>query len=155
VRPFRKIPAPTPSPIVINTKSLSPHAARMKFALGRQIGVVIHEHRAFEFTREHRPQGHSVPILQRGEREYRTLINVHNRRNTDRNSKQPCSGQPSLSEQLPRLCRRSGNHSECTAFSLTDLDGRELAQKETPINKSRSTPRQICRQIARELCGRH
>jgi len=36
-------------------------------------------------------------------------------------------------------------------FLLTDLNGRELAQTETPIKKSRSTPRQMCRQIAREL----
>jgi glucokinase len=36
-------------------------------------------------------------------------------------------------------------------FLLTDLNGRELAHKEAPIEKSTSTPRQICRQIAREL----
>ena len=36
-------------------------------------------------------------------------------------------------------------------FLLTDLNGRELAQAETSIRRSRSTPRQICRQIAREL----
>jgi len=36
-------------------------------------------------------------------------------------------------------------------FLLTDLDGRELAQAEAPIKKSRSKPRQICRQIAKEL----
>src|SRR5215469_12939844 len=36
-------------------------------------------------------------------------------------------------------------------FLLTDLNVRELAQTETPIKKSRSTPRQMCRQIAREL----
>lgn len=36
-------------------------------------------------------------------------------------------------------------------FLLADLNGRELAQSETPIDKSRSTPRQICRQIAKEL----
>src|SRR5215831_18246758 len=36
-------------------------------------------------------------------------------------------------------------------FLLTDLNGRELCQTETPIRKSRSTPREICRQIAKEL----
>lgn len=36
-------------------------------------------------------------------------------------------------------------------FLLADLNGRELAQSETPIEKSKSTPRQICRQIANEL----
>ena len=36
-------------------------------------------------------------------------------------------------------------------FLLTDLNGREMAQTETLIKKSRSTPRQICRQIAKEL----
>ena len=36
-------------------------------------------------------------------------------------------------------------------FLLVDLSGRELAQSETLIKKSKSTPRQICRQIAKEL----
>jgi glucokinase len=36
-------------------------------------------------------------------------------------------------------------------FLLADLNGRELAQWEALIEKSKSTPRQICRQIAREL----
>src|SRR5215813_7258816 len=36
-------------------------------------------------------------------------------------------------------------------FLLADLNGRELAQSETLIEKSKSTPRQICRQIAKEL----
>jgi len=36
-------------------------------------------------------------------------------------------------------------------FLLADLNGRELAQAQTRINKSRSTPRDICRQIAKEL----
>lgn len=36
-------------------------------------------------------------------------------------------------------------------FLLADLDGRELAQSETLIAKSKSTPRQICQQIAKEL----
>src|SRR6516165_3466037 len=36
-------------------------------------------------------------------------------------------------------------------FLLVDLSGRELAQSETIIKKSKSTPRQICRQIAKEL----
>ena len=36
-------------------------------------------------------------------------------------------------------------------FLLTDLNGRELAYMETPIQKSRSTPRYICRRIAKEL----
>jgi glucokinase len=36
-------------------------------------------------------------------------------------------------------------------FLLTDLNGKELAHTETPIKKSKRTPRQICRQIAREL----
>jgi len=36
-------------------------------------------------------------------------------------------------------------------FLLTDLNGRELAQWEPPIQKSRSTPRYICRIIAKEL----
>jgi predicted NBD/HSP70 family sugar kinase len=36
-------------------------------------------------------------------------------------------------------------------FLLADLNGRELAQSETRIDKSKSTPRQICRQIAKEL----
>ena len=36
-------------------------------------------------------------------------------------------------------------------FLLADLNGRELAQSETLIEKSKSTPRQICRQIAEHL----
>lgn len=36
-------------------------------------------------------------------------------------------------------------------FLLADLNGRELAQTEILIQKSKSTPRQICQQIAREL----
>src|ERR1700740_2712382 len=36
-------------------------------------------------------------------------------------------------------------------FLLADLNGRELAQSETVIDKSKSTPRQICRQIAKGL----
>lgn len=36
-------------------------------------------------------------------------------------------------------------------FLLTDLSGRELAQTQTPIKKSKSAPREICRQIAKEL----
>ena len=36
-------------------------------------------------------------------------------------------------------------------FLLADLNGRELTQSETLIEKSRSTPRQICRQIAKQL----
>jgi len=36
-------------------------------------------------------------------------------------------------------------------FLLADLNGRELAQSEILIRKSTSTPRQICRQIAKEL----
>jgi len=36
-------------------------------------------------------------------------------------------------------------------FLLTDLNGRELCQTETRIRKSRSSPREICRQIAKEL----
>jgi len=36
-------------------------------------------------------------------------------------------------------------------FLLADLNGRELTQSETLIEKSKSTPRQICRQIAKEL----
>src|SRR5215468_10567984 len=41
-------------------------------------------------------------------------------------------------------------------FLVADLSGRELAQSETLIRKSTSTPHQICRQIAKELrqlCG--
>ena len=36
-------------------------------------------------------------------------------------------------------------------FLLADLNGRELAQTETRIEKSKSTPRLICRQIAKQL----
>ncbi|MGO9084877.1 MAG: ROK family protein [Terriglobales bacterium] len=36
-------------------------------------------------------------------------------------------------------------------FLLADLNGRELTQSETLIEKSKSTPRQICRQIAKQL----
>jgi glucokinase len=36
-------------------------------------------------------------------------------------------------------------------FLLADLDGRELAHSEILITKSKSNPRQICRQIAKEL----
>ena len=36
-------------------------------------------------------------------------------------------------------------------FLLADLNGRELVQSETLIEKSKSTPRRICRQIAKEL----
>jgi glucokinase len=36
-------------------------------------------------------------------------------------------------------------------FLLADLNGRELTRSETLIEKSKSTPRQICRQIAKEL----
>jgi glucokinase len=36
-------------------------------------------------------------------------------------------------------------------FLLADLNGRELAQSQTLIDKSKSTPRKICRQIAKEL----
>ena len=36
-------------------------------------------------------------------------------------------------------------------FLLADLNGRELIQAETPIEKSRSTPDQICRQITKQL----
>ena len=36
-------------------------------------------------------------------------------------------------------------------FLLADLSGRELTQSETPIEKSKSTPSQICRQIAKQL----
>jgi len=36
-------------------------------------------------------------------------------------------------------------------FLLADLNGRELAHSEIAIEKSKSTPRQICRQIAKEL----
>lgn len=36
-------------------------------------------------------------------------------------------------------------------FLLADLNGQELAQSETLIKKSKSTPHQICRQIAKEL----
>ena len=36
-------------------------------------------------------------------------------------------------------------------FLLADLNGRQLARSEARIAKSKSTPRQICRQIAREL----
>src|SRR5215472_14779780 len=36
-------------------------------------------------------------------------------------------------------------------FLLADLSGRELIHSEIPIEKSRSTPRQICRQIAKEI----
>jgi len=36
-------------------------------------------------------------------------------------------------------------------FLVADLSGRELAQSETFIRKSTSTPHQICRQIAKEL----
>jgi glucokinase len=36
-------------------------------------------------------------------------------------------------------------------FLLADLNGRELIQSETLIEKSRSNPRQICRQIAKQL----
>jgi glucokinase len=36
-------------------------------------------------------------------------------------------------------------------FLLADLNGAELAQSETPIERSKSRPRQICRKIAREL----
>ncbi len=36
-------------------------------------------------------------------------------------------------------------------FLLTDLDGRPLNQGETPIKKAKSTPREVCRQIAKEL----
>lgn len=36
-------------------------------------------------------------------------------------------------------------------FLLADLNGRELAQTETLIDKSKSTPRRICQQIAKEL----
>src|SRR5215472_18086476 len=45
---------------------------------------------------------------------------------------------------------------EALRFLLADLSGRELAQSETLIRKSTSTPHQICRQIAKELrqlCG--
>jgi len=40
---------------------------------------------------------------------------------------------------------------EALRFLLADLSGRELAQTETFIEKSKSTPRQICQQIAKEL----
>lgn len=36
-------------------------------------------------------------------------------------------------------------------FLLTDLSGSELARTETSINRSKSTPREICRQIAKVL----
>jgi glucokinase len=36
-------------------------------------------------------------------------------------------------------------------FSLADLNGRELTRSETLIQKSKSTPRRICRQIAEQL----
>jgi glucokinase len=36
-------------------------------------------------------------------------------------------------------------------FLLADLSGQELSQSETPIEQSKSTPRHICRKIAREL----
>jgi glucokinase len=36
-------------------------------------------------------------------------------------------------------------------FLLADLNGRELTQSETLIEQSKSTPRQICRQIAKQL----
>jgi len=75
----------------------------MEFAFGCQISVVIHEHWALELAREHRAQGHPVPVLQRGKSEYRALIYIHNRRNTHGYPKQPASWQPSLSEQLPQF----------------------------------------------------
>jgi len=37
-------------------------------------------------------------------------------------------------------------------FLLADLNGREMIQSDTPIEKSRSTPRHICRRIAKEIC---
>ena len=40
---------------------------------------------------------------------------------------------------------------EVLRFLLTDLNGRELAQSQTPIKKSKGTPRVICRRIAKEL----
>ncbi len=36
-------------------------------------------------------------------------------------------------------------------FLITDLNGRELIRSETPIERSKSTPRLICRQIAKQL----
>src|SRR5215468_251012 len=36
-------------------------------------------------------------------------------------------------------------------FLLADLNGREMIQSDAPIEKSRSTPRHICRRIAKEI----
>ena len=40
---------------------------------------------------------------------------------------------------------------EVFRFLLADLNGRELIESETHIEKSKSTPRQVCRQIAKQL----
>ena len=72
-----------------------------------------------------------------------------------------CRGGDSTGGRRPDILRFKAEHGwvagveitrDVLRFLLADLNGQELAQTETVIEKSRSTPRQICRKIAKGLC---